>query len=164
MFASNLGGRVRSYALRSIAYIDGRVIVASLIVSCDNLTIGVAPDEADPLIERLQALKYLGRHRPSDYVSADHDEVGIDALEIYQDSLKRWQVGVYIVDGCNTRALLNHTCGMILLFAKPRESGALGSCTVPRASAVLLVNSDVCTGALFIAAPSAPRTGLWRFL
>ncbi|HZB09553.1 MAG TPA: hypothetical protein VE525_10635 [Rubrobacter sp.] len=90
MFASNLGGSVRSYARCGISYIDGRVFVASLIVSCDNLTIGVAPDEADPLIERLQALKYLGRHRTSDYVSADHDEVGVDALEICQDRFKRW--------------------------------------------------------------------------
>jgi hypothetical protein len=133
VFASNLGGSVRSYARCGIGYIDGRVLVASLIVSCDNLTIGVAPDEADPLIERLQALKYLGRHRTSDYVSADHDEVGVDALEICQDRFKRWQVGVYIVDGCYARALLNHTCGMILLFTKSRKRGALGSCTVPRA-------------------------------
>ena len=133
MFASNLGSSVRSYALCRIGYIDGRVIVASLIVSCDDLTIGVAPDEADPLIERLQALKYLGRHRTSDYVSADHDEVRVDALEVCQDRLKRWQVGVYIVDGCNARALLNHTCGMILLFTERRKSGALGSCAVPRA-------------------------------
>jgi hypothetical protein len=50
VFASNLGGSVRSYALCRMGYIDGTVIVASLVISCNNLTIGVAPDEADPLI------------------------------------------------------------------------------------------------------------------
>jgi hypothetical protein len=76
--------------------------VRSVVIGCNDLPIGIAPDEADALPERQQAVHDFGGHRTSDNVPADHNEIRIEALEACQDRLKGRQVAVDVVDGCDT--------------------------------------------------------------
>src|SRR5215211_3223169 len=79
--AVDLGGGVRSSALRGVCRI-GSGGVASVVVGCDDLPIGVASYEADALRERRQAVHDLGGHWTSDHVPANHYEIRLDALEV----------------------------------------------------------------------------------
>jgi len=119
VFAVDLGGGVRSDAIRGDCHVD-KVNVRSGVVGCDDLPIGVALDEADAVPERHQAVHDFGGDWTSDHVPADHNEIRTDALEVCQDRLQGRQITVDVVDGRDARILLHHTSGIISLFTRVR--------------------------------------------
>jgi hypothetical protein len=116
----DLGGGVRSNALRRVLRIDCLSVPPVVVVGCDDLPIGVASDKVDAPPERHQAIQDLGWHRTGDHVPADHHEIRIHALEVRQDRLQSRQVAVDVIDGRNARTLLYHTSSMIALVTELR--------------------------------------------